>query len=165
MDMEEDEPRMALINNLMWGTEEIETPRANTVEQWNIINTTGDLHPIHLHLAMFQVVSRQKFDVESYIKANYPELDMGEEGMGPWPVPPADDFLIGRPRRPGVNEGGWKDTVQAYPGEVTTIMIPFGPVQGAPYSTSISGDYVFHCHILEHEDNEMMVPYTVLPPI
>ena len=114
---------------------------------------------------MFQVVSRQKFDVRSYVKANYAEIDIGEDGMGPWPVPSADDFLIGRPRRPAANEGGWKDTVQAYPGEVTTIMVPFGPVQGAPYSTSISGDYVFHCHILEHEDNEMMLPYTVLPPL
>ena len=65
--MKSDEPLSALLNNLPFSTTQIETPVVDTVEQWNIINTTGDTHPIHLHLVQFQVLSRQKFRVESYL--------------------------------------------------------------------------------------------------
>ena len=134
----------------------------DTVEQWNIINTTGDTHPIHLHLVQFQVLSRQKFRVEEYLETYYE--DLGHDSFGPHPVPTADPFLIGRPRLPGANEAGWKDTVRANPGEVLSIIVPFGgnAAPGVPFGQSFVGDYVWHCHILEHEDNEMMLPYQVV---
>ena len=162
MDMEEDEPLMARLNNLPWDTTDIEQPKVDTVEQWNIINTTGDTHPIHLHLVQFQVLSRQKFKVEDYVEKYYEELS--HESTGPHPVPAADPFLIGRPRMPDANEAGWKDTVRANPGEVLSIMVPFGgkAAPGVPFGQSFVGDYVWHCHILEHEDNEMMLPYRVV---
>ena len=162
MDMESDEPLMALLNNLPWDTSEIEQPKVDTVEQWNIINTTGDTHPIHLHLVQFQVLSRQRFKVEQYLETYYEHLEHGS--FGPHPVPSADAFLTGKPVPPAANEAGWKDTVRANPGEVTSIMVPFGAkaAPGVPFGNSFVGDYVWHCHILEHEDNEMMLPYRVV---
>jgi FtsP/CotA-like multicopper oxidase with cupredoxin domain len=165
IDEETDEPVMALLNNLPWTTTDIEMPRVDTVEQWNIINTTGDTHPIHLHLVQFQVLSRQRFKVEEFMEANYPLLPDSEYGeTGPYPAPSADDFAVGKPKLPDLNEAGWKDTVRVNPGEITRLMVPFGAnaAPGVPFGNSFLGEYVWHCHILEHEDNEMMLPYRVI---
>ena len=168
-----------------------ERPAADTVEVWNIINASADTHPIHLHLAQFQLVQRQAFDPDAYIESiNAMLKDAGlvdpscsglpdpcAAGVGPpyldgeGRVEPPDADPTGAPVAPPANEVGWKDTVQANPGEVTTIVVPFGGdslasklglgAAALPYTESWTGDYVFHCHILEHEDNEMMLPYTV----
>jgi spore coat protein A, manganese oxidase len=57
--------------------------------------------------------------------------------------------------------------VESHPGEVLTVRVPFGGTAGglaaAPFTASLTGRYVWHCHILEHEDNEMMLPYEVRP--
>jgi FtsP/CotA-like multicopper oxidase with cupredoxin domain len=159
-------PVKALLNNLPFTAppQQWEQPRVNTVEQWNLINTTGDAHPIHLHLVQFQVKERQRFNVAAYLRAfndDLPDPEAAEEG--PWPAPSADSFAQGQPRQPEPQERGWKDTVLAMPGEITRLLVPFGPVGGAPYTVPFTGDYVWHCHILEHEDNEMMLPYRVRP--
>ena len=65
-----------------------------------------------------------------------------------------DGGLVGAPVPPEADETGWKDTVISYPGEVTRVTATF----------DIEGLYVWHCHIVEHEDNEMMVPYCVGDP-
>lgn len=164
-DPDTDAPLMALVNNLPFDTDHIEEPVVDTVEQWNIINTTGDTHPIHLHLVQFQLLGRQKFNVEAFMEANYPELpDPEAAGVGPWPVPSADVFARGSLRDPDPNERGWKDTVRANPGEITRLLVPFGAAaaSGVPFGNSFTGEYVFHCHILEHEDNEMMLRYRVV---
>jgi len=88
-----------------------------------------DGHPIHLHLVKFKVVNREAFD----------------------PV----NGLSGVVNPPEPTEAGWKDTVIAYPGEVTRLNATF----------DIAGLYVWHCHIVDHEDNEMMVPYVVGTPV
>ena len=162
--MGEQQPLVALLNNLPWDTTQIEMPKVDTVEQWNIINTTGDTHPVHLHLVQFQVIGRQKFDADAYLAAAYPEvMGGGHEHFGPWPAPPADAYTYGAQKPPDANEAGWKDTVRANPGEITRILVPFGGgVAGAPFGRSFTGEYVWHCHILEHEDNEMMLPYRVV---
>lgn len=160
-----DAPLMALVNNLPFDTNHIEMPAVDTVEQWNIINTTGDTHPIHLHLVQFQLLGRQKFDVNGFMAVNYPELpDPEAAGVGPWPAPSADAFSRGSLRGPDPNETGWKDTVRANPGEITRLLVPFGAAAaaGVPFGNSFTGEYVFHCHILEHEDNEMMLRYQVV---
>jgi spore coat protein A, manganese oxidase len=166
MDHEVDEPIVALLNNLFWHTDEIETPTVNTVEQWNIINTTGDAHPIHLHLVQFLVKERQAFDIDEYLEHVYGgEIMLDHAGHGPWPSPSADEYVTDDPYPPAPNEAGWKDTVLAMPGEITRIIVPFGGSDAgipAPFSTSFIGEYVWHCHILEHEDNEMMLPYEVI---
>jgi spore coat protein A len=119
---------------LTWMDLPTETPTVGTTEQWNIINLTEDAHPIHLHLVMFQVVERQAFDVDQY-----------------WET--GDIVYVGDPTVPQVWETGWKDTVIANPGEITRIIATYDLV----------GLYVWHCHILSHEDNEMMRPYLVVP--
>jgi len=67
-------------------------------------------------------------------------------------------------KRPDPNEAGWKDTVRVNPGEITRILVPFGAnaAPGVPFGNSFTGEYVWHCHILEHEDNEMMLRYEVV---
>jgi spore coat protein A, manganese oxidase len=162
VDEETDVPQMALLNNLEWMSDQIEMPVVDTVEQWNIINTTGDTHPIHLHLVQFQLLGRQKFDAEAYVENEYPELD--DDVRGPHPAPSAEDYVRGAMKPPSPNEAGWKDTIRANPGEITRILVPFGAnaAPGVPFGNSYTGDYVWHCHILEHEDNEMMLPYSVV---
>ena len=160
------QPLMALLNNLHWNTTQVEMPKVDTVEQWNIINTTGDTHPIHLHLVQFQILGRQKFDSAAYTASAYPMLmNPAMAGHGPYPAPTAEAFTYGAQQPPGANEAGWKDTVRANPGEITRIVVPFGAKAafGVPFGQSFTGEYVWHCHILEHEDHEMMLPYKVVP--
>lgn len=168
LDAASGEPVMGLLNNVMWDTAQIETPSANTLEQWNIINTTGDTHPMHIHLIQFRLLGRQTFDVPGYMAAVYPSLDPTTMGTGPWPVPSADAFALGSMKQPSPGETGWKDTIQANPGEITRLLVPFGTQipgvgpGGVPFGKTFTGDYAWHCHILDHEDNEMMQKYKVV---
>lgn len=124
-----------LLNDTFWHDPVTENPRLNTTEIWSLVNVTDDSHPIHLHLVRFQILDRRPFDVFTYL--NDRKL-----------VYTADAIL------PDENERGWKDTVRADPGMVTRIIIHF---------EGFAGRYVWHCHVLEHEDYEMMRPYDVLP--
>jgi spore coat protein A, manganese oxidase len=127
-----------------------ETPKAGTIEEWVYINMTGDTHPMHTHLVTFQVVGRTPFDAEAYEAAH------GTETGVPGGIDPKD-FVTGPMRPPDPSERGFKDTVKANPGELTTIRAKFDlPAKVKPPQT-----YVYHCHIVEHEDNDMMRPFTV----
>ncbi|MGE5549020.1 MAG: multicopper oxidase family protein, partial [Bacteroidota bacterium] len=119
---------------LAWGDSDTEYPRLDTVEIWNLINLTADTHPIHPHLIRFLILDRQPFDVDRLTAT-------GEFVFTGPPVPPEAD------------ERGPKDTVRANPGEVTRFIARFG---------DFAGDFVWHCHILEHEDHEMMRRYEVV---
>ena len=120
---------------LGWDEPITDNPALNSTEVWELYNFTADAHPIHVHLVQFQVVNRQA-------------LQTDEEGMA---VKPAQ--LVGDARPPEAWETGLKDTVIAFPGEVTRIQARF----------DTAGFFVWHCHILEHEDHEMMRPYHVGP--
>jgi FtsP/CotA-like multicopper oxidase with cupredoxin domain len=162
-------PMMALLNNRNFHNTDYRdkaTPVAsNTLEQWELVNLTGDAHPIHLHFTQFQVLNRQRVDAAAYTTAAYgPGMLM--ENTGAYPPPPVDPFLRGAPKPPAADERGWKDTVVAMPGEVTRILVPFGPTAagvGRPLAIGAAhtGEYVWHCHILEHEDNDMMQNYVI----
>ncbi len=102
-----------------------ESPTLNTCEEWEIHNFTEDAHPIHVHLVQFQVVGREPMGGGTSAAGS----------NGPLPA-----------------ETGFKDTVVAYPDEITRIKARFHR----------EGRYVWHCHVLEHEDNEMMRPYEVV---
>jgi spore coat protein A len=129
-----------------------ETPRAGTVEDWVWVNMTPDTHPMHVHLVTFQVVGRTPFDVNAYQnKHGGPNGVPG--GISPQP------FATGPMEPPAPDERGFKDTVKANPGYFTTIRAKFDLPEGVTGPQS----YVHHCHIVEHEDNEMMRPFTVLP--
>jgi FtsP/CotA-like multicopper oxidase with cupredoxin domain len=159
-------PIMALLNNRRFHTTDITAVEGDTLEQWELINTTEDAHPIHLHFTQFQVLNRQRFDVENYLAATgYIDPATDEVAPGRGESVPVTPFLTGRPKEAPANEQGWKDTVVAMPGEVTRIRVPFGAAAagGAPLAigSSFRGEYVWHCHILEHEDNDMMQRYVI----
>jgi spore coat protein A len=122
-------------------------PLENAVEDWLLVNTTGDTHPIHLHLVTFEVIDRRPFDVEAYDPATQTITYTG-------PAVPA-----------GANENARKDTVQANPGDVTRIRARFElPDEGTivlPPGVAYP-QYVWHCHILEHEENDMMRAFEVV---
>lgn len=164
-----------------------ELPKEGTIEQWEIINLTADAHPIHLHLVQFQAINRQTFDVPKYNNAYAAAFPGGlgyRPGFGP-PLnykvantdgavggnPAVTPFLQGAPRAPNANELGWKDTMIMYPGQVTRIMVRYAPTDtplGVPahypfVTNTLDRGYVWHCHIIDHEDNEMMRPQYVVP--
>jgi FtsP/CotA-like multicopper oxidase with cupredoxin domain len=148
-----------------------ETPAKGSTEIWKIINTTGDMHPIHLHLVKFQILSRQSFDAAKYSAATGFAVP-GNSVFNKLPITP---YLKGGVRPPSAWENGWKDTVQTFPGEVTTIIAnwdgKWSTTLADPSSTLVppapaflpvtAGPYVWHCHIVDHEDNEMMRPVMV----
>ena len=129
-----------------------ETPHVGTIEDWVYINMTGDTHPMHSHLVTFQVVGRTPFDVEAY------ETAYGTPGGVPGGNDPTP-FATGPMQPPDPTERGFKDTVKANPGEFTTIRAQYD----LPSGVSVPQTYVYHCHIVEHEDNDMMRPFTVVP--
>lgn len=126
---------MMMLNGKHWSAPITEDPRQNTTEIWSMVNLTGDAHPMHLHLVRFQVLERRPFDLFAWNESKTLKY------TGP-AIPPSPE------------EMGWKDTVRADPGMVTRIIARF---EGEP------GRYVWHCHLLEHEDNEMMRPFQLLP--
>ncbi len=128
------DPVVMLLNNTHWQMPVTENPVLNSVEIWELMNMTDDTHPIHLHLVRFQILDRRRFDAFAY--QNKGTLR-----------------YRGDATPPDASEAGWKDTVRADPGMITRIIIPF---------EGYAGRYVWHCHILEHEDNEMMRPYEVV---
>jgi spore coat protein A len=128
-----------------------EMPKVGTVEDWVYINMTGDTHPMHTHLVTFQVIGRTPFDVEAYETAYG-----GEDGV-PGEIDPTV-FATGPMEPPDPTERGFKDTVKANPGQFTTIRAKFD----LPTGVNAPQDYVHHCHIVEHEDNDMMRPFTVV---
>ena len=153
-------PVMALLNNTLWDEAATETPTLGSTEIWRIVNTTGDAHPIHLHLVQFQLVSRQKFNVNKFARVY-------TSGMGNV-APDITPYLVGKPTPPGSGEDGWKDTFIMFPGEVTTVIVRFAPQDGSPtYSFDATAEpgYLWHCHILEHEDNEMTRPMKLVPAV
>ncbi|MFL5428463.1 MAG: multicopper oxidase family protein [Myxococcales bacterium] len=169
-----------------------ELPREGDVEVWEIVNLTADAHPIHIHLASFQILNRQGFNQNKYPSA-YAASFPGAPTLGCLPGifcpgfgPPLDyntgnpraaggnpdvtPFLQGAIQPPGPEETGWKDTVVVLPKFVTRLAVrwapndgqrafPFAPGEcsGFPCAIATRG-YVWHCHIIDHEDNEMMRP-------
>lgn len=124
------------LNGKTWNDPITEKPVLGSTEIWSLANTLTDVHPFHLHQAQFQVLDRRVFDVLEYRKSgNLVYLS---------------DAIL-----PEANEMGWKDTVKMYPQMVTRIITQFGPYPGF---------YLYHCHILEHEDMDMMRPFQIVEP-
>lgn len=112
-----------------WAYSVTENPALGATELWEIYNFTPDAHPIHIHQVQFEVVERQA---------------LGDPSAVP-------SILPGTPTPPELWETGLKDTVIAYPNQITRIRAKF----------DIAGRFAWHCHIVDHEDNEMMRPFTV----
>jgi len=127
-----------------------ETPTVGTVEDWVYINMTEDTHPMHTHLFTHQVIGRTPFNVDAY-RSDFGGKDGVPGGHDPTP------YATGPMLPPAPEERGFKDTVKANPGYFTTIRGKFD----LPDGVTAPQTYVHHCHIVEHEDNDMMEPFTV----
>jgi len=126
--------QMHLLNYLMWDAPATEKPKKDTIEIWHLVNHFGFAHPIHLHLVHFEILGRKEFN----------SCDFDRHGN-----------YIYKPNKltpPLPFERGPKDVVRAEPGQVTSIVMHF---------KEHTGNYVWHCHILEHEDHDMMRPMVV----
>ncbi len=217
---EETGPLEVLVNNTKWdglhspsiaaefadGVSEL--PQVGSTEMWEIINLTGDAHPMHTHLVQFQILNRQPYNADAYIEdweAAFPgSATLGCPagvfcpGYGPpgsYSTPNGDGALGGNlalrnnsginylidpltnaeypARPPAAEESGWNDTAILMPGEVMRIVARWAPTSipnrlVKPGRNTYSFDptegpgYVWHCHIIDHEDNEMMRPYKVV---
>ncbi|HEU4435894.1 MAG TPA: multicopper oxidase domain-containing protein [candidate division Zixibacteria bacterium] len=158
-------PLMALLDGKEFMADITEYPELGATELWEIVNTTGDAHPIHIHLVQFQMLNRQAFNAARYMYA-YEEANP-ELPAEHTTVVPVGPYLQGTPVLPDSNERGWKDTFRMNPGEVSRVLVRFAPQDGiSPFAFDATAEpgYVWHCHILEHEDNEMMRPYMVVAP-
>jgi spore coat protein A, manganese oxidase len=120
---------------LEWHDPVTENPKINSTEVWEIYNETEDAHTIHLHMVSMQLIDRQKFEAD----------------VDPANGKPSNIKFLGEPQLPAADEAGWKDTYVTMPGEVTRVIANFG----------LRGNSVWHCHILSHEDHEMMRPYYI----
>jgi FtsP/CotA-like multicopper oxidase with cupredoxin domain len=118
----------------LWMDPVTDNPNPGTTEVWELYNATADAHPMHIHERAFEVVNRQNILVDE--AAQQVQVDPASTPTPPEPW-----------------ETGVKDTVIAYPGQVTRVKMRF----------TTAGQFVWHCHIVEHEDNEMMRPYRVGP--
>jgi len=119
----------------LWMDPVTENPAVGATEVWEFYNTTGDAHPMHIHETIFEVVNREGLVLNTDGEVLQPiQLDGNITSAEPW-------------------ESGFKDTVIAYPGQVTRVRLQF----------NTPGQFVWHCHIVEHEDNEMMRPYRIGP--
>lgn len=180
-------PAMMNLNNLRYADPGIEMPRQGSVEQWDIVNTTRDPHPIHLHLVHFRIIGRQPFDPVQQ-RYRYPRPSLGTR----W-APTADKDVTGPMAPPEPWERGLKDVVRADGRHVTRVLVRWptadelgfdpdasfdapDPMAGMDHSTDpetagtpqplrgTSADqplrgYMWHCHILDHEDHEMMLRF------
>ena len=147
-------------------TQSLRHPTDGDVEIWEFFNLTGDTHPIHFHLVNVQILNREPFD-----PATFTGVPNGYTSLGP-------------PRPPDPTELGWKETVRMNPGEITRVIMKFelpeitgpdgvtlidltskGGGLGTPPPSPRTGgnEYVVHCHILEHEEHDMMRPLVVMP--
>jgi FtsP/CotA-like multicopper oxidase with cupredoxin domain len=117
----------------LWMDPVTENPAVGATEVWEFYNATADAHPIHIHEIVFEIVNRQPISVDE---------DEQTVQVVPGTVTPPEPW-----------ESGFKDTVIAYPGQVTRVRARF----------NTPGQFVWHCHIVEHEDNEMMRPYRIGP--
>jgi o-aminophenol oxidase len=162
LDPEADEPAITLVEPRASGEEQITRwrtvatrfedtttffPTLHQAEIWRLINLTGDTHPIHLHLDAFQVLERHPATID-------------QPGNGITTRGTSATVRLGHAPDDGIshelddNELGLKDTVRVNPNEVVDIVVRF---------EVFCGRYMYHCHILEHEDHDMMRPFVVMP--
>ena len=160
--------------SIAWHSPTTENPAIDSTEEWEIWNVTGDAHPVHLHLVHFEILGRQEIRWDS--ATNEEDRVLDPDGITA-PAPNNDGtYLVTQPTvqhnsvagdpatygtgfrivnktygdpvatPPEYVENAPKDMVTALPGQITRIRATFDK----------PGRYVWHCHILSHEDHEMM---------
>jgi spore coat protein A, manganese oxidase len=187
------EPVAVLLDGQHFDSEITEVPRVATTEAWYFQNLSEDAHPVHVHLVEFQLEDRQDIDVDRFkayweslngttLPLDHPTVRANvEDAVFDPATNTVHDFLTGPSEPPSPQESGWKDTFVAPPGKVTRVRIRFAPqyskeanlvpgVNPFPFDPTAGPGYVWHCHILDHEDNDMMRPMKMttaapMPPV
>jgi spore coat protein A len=134
---------MPLIGTVADGTKRYQDPpdifpTLGSTEVWEFWNSTADSHPIHMHLVRFRAINRQAFKGKIQEKL----LSNGWAGVKFSAPPEATTDPVPAP----AGEQGWKDTIVCPPGFITRVLVNF----------TRPGKYVYHCHILGHEEHDMM---------
>src|SRR5215471_11924621 len=185
------DPVAVLIDGQHFDADITEIPRVGTTESWYFQNLTEDAHPIHIHLCEFQLEDRQLIQRDRFrayweslngstLPLDHPTVRANVETAVFDPATgTTHDFLTGPSEPPSPRESGWKDTFVAPPGKVTRVLIRFAPqytkqsdlvprFNPFPFDSTAGPGYVWHCHILDHEDNDMMRPMKITnnpPPV
>ncbi|MFL5263602.1 MAG: multicopper oxidase family protein [Anaeromyxobacteraceae bacterium] len=151
-------PRLELrLNGLRFEDPITESPRLDTVEDWIIVNTTADMHPMHIHLVAFEVVEKGSFDADSYVPAAGGVVRTPGDVVLHKDTDPdghtSEDAAFNPAYTVAANEHGPKDTVKIAPGGYVRVRAKFDR----------PGVYMWHCHILSHEEHSMMRPFQVVP--
>ncbi|KAJ3694404.1 hypothetical protein LUZ60_009884 [Juncus effusus] len=148
------EPTRLYINGLRFQDPVTEIPKTGTTEIWDVINLTNDNHPMHLHLATFRAVKvTQIQDFDSFVNCMKGLHDAEKCNVNRYAVGPSVQIPA--------YEKTWKNVVKMEPGYMTTIVVKFRLVhnnESYPFDATAEPGYVYHCHILDHEDNEMIRP-------
>jgi FtsP/CotA-like multicopper oxidase with cupredoxin domain len=134
LDNQHGDTMVMLLNKTRWHQPVTETPKLGATEIWEFVNLTEDTHPMHLHLVRFQILDRRVFDDYAWRMTNTRRY-------------------LNDATPPEPHELGWKDVVQCPPTQITRIIATFD---------GYAGRYLYHCHILEHEANDMMRPFEVI---
>jgi spore coat protein A len=164
-----------LLNNKMFRAPITEKPELNSVEEWVFINATPDVHPLHIHLTKFEVIEKGYIDNQTFADAYTPADGLAlptvatDDAFIPNAEPgdPAGSAQSGSLYRVADNEAKvWKDTVMVPPAgqplESSAPVVFPGYVRVRAKFNSL-GAYMWHCHILSHEENEMMRSFLVVP--
>lgn len=152
---------ITLQNNMRWTDPGYEEPSQGTTEYWDFVNADvlGQLHAMHIHLVQFRVVGRFNYDLFKMLIDN----PIGPHGER-W-APDARPYFSGEMIPPAPYELGWKDTVRSPPFQVTRVEVKWPTKEELGFDPDeifkkpdggLERGYVWHCHVLDHEDNEMM---------
>nr|BAJ85891.1 predicted protein [Hordeum vulgare subsp. vulgare]BAJ92738.1 predicted protein [Hordeum vulgare subsp. vulgare] len=170
-----DEPTHLYLNGAAYTDPVTETPREGTSELWEVINLTDDNHPLHVHLAVFTVLKQRSLRrVDEFRDCMRGSASGGAGGRNDAVACGMQRHLAGG-RRHVVprQERGWKNVFKVRPSTVATLLVRFKPLEessatasgksgGFPFDVTAGPGYVYHCHILDHEDNEMMRPMKIV---
>ncbi|CAM6095253.1 unnamed protein product [Calypogeia fissa] len=144
-----------LLANRTWDDPATELVPLTSMEIWEFIGLTPGIdHPIHIHLIKFQLLSVQQLNITRY---NHKTCDI-QETYGNF-----DTCFLNVSRGPNAQEIGWKDTISVATGAVTRVLLRFSPQDGDDFhfDPTTEPGYVWHCHLLSHEDNAMMRPLLI----
>ncbi|MQL80365.1 hypothetical protein Taro_012831 [Colocasia esculenta] len=148
------QPNHLYINGLRFEDPVTETPKSGATELWNVINLTGDNHPLHIHLGMLQAIKVQELlDLPTFYSCMTANNDAVKCNI--------TAHAVGRALPVPNYEKTWKNVVKIEPGYMTSVVVKFKIVdtnQTFPFDVTAEPGYVYHCHILDHEDNAMIRP-------
>ncbi|KAL7090893.1 hypothetical protein ACP275_12G070600 [Erythranthe tilingii] len=149
-----DEPTHLYINGKSYESPATETPKVGSTEIWNVINLTGDNHPLHIHLGLFVALDQTELVDGDKFKECMSKINDAVKCQ-------VDKYARGKKVGVPAHEKGWKNVYKMMPGYVTKILVRFSYIHSNdsyPFDATAEPGYVYHCHILDHEDNAMMRP-------